>query len=208
MVKKFLKKLYNGISFLIYSIKSKLLLVKYKNKKPISNTLLIVAHPDDEVLFFHTIIKKEKPFLVLMSSGSKSGSSLIRMREFKKAMKYYGLQYLFFTFGTNDTNDKLLNFSINEVLKLKQFDKIYTHNFEGEYGHEFHARVNKCVEALVDKKLNVPFSKNDYNKIGVLPNEVIKEKEWIFNNIYKSQSFVLEVYKDWVIKERFGEDNK
>ena len=127
-MKKFLKVIYNNVGLLLCKIKSASLIAKYRKKQPDSNTALIVAHPDDEVLFFHTIMKKEKPFVVLMCSGSGKGSSLIRMREFKRAMKYYGLQYVFFTFGSKDKRLDLLESSIKKALSLKDFSKVYSHN--------------------------------------------------------------------------------
>ena len=146
-------------------------------------------------------MKEEKPYLVLLTSG-KSG---VRMSEFKKAMKYYGVRYNYYPLDTRDTRTDKLEKYIRKELDGACFDVCYTHNSEGEYGHVMHRRVSECVRKNFDGKIIVPKKTFGESSENLLPDKVIKEKIKIFKTIYPSQDFVLEEYAQWVNHEIFEE---
>ena len=161
-------------------------------------TVLFVAHPDDEVLFFHTVLKNEKPFVALMTTGT----SLRRMKEFKKSMKHYGLDYTYFPLATRDKREELLLKKINLVLSRGSFEKAYTHGETGEYGHEMHIRVNRAVFEAFGGEIYTTVSESENASSSELSAEIIAEKEDVFKSIYQSQLFVLDMWQNWVRHEK------
>ena len=169
------------------------------DKKPIEEkTLLVVAHPDDDALFFHTVLKKEKPFVALMTTGK----SLRRMREFRRAMKYYGVNYTYFPLTSRDEREDLLLKNVRLVLSRGNFEKVYTHSQSGEYGHVMHKRVHKAVIAAFCGEIYTPVTEEENAALPLLPKEVILEKTEIFKNIYKTQIFVLDMWQNWLCREK------
>ena len=197
MVRKFLHKIYfltgkcyNLICRFFWSVRDKL-------NPPKNDSILFVAHPDDDVLFFHTFIQKHNPYVVLLTGGW----SFRRMSEFKRAMKYYKVRYKVFGLHTRDKRVHLLEKYVIDSLKISDFKMCVTHNREGEYGHEMHIRVHDTVSKNVKCCLLVP---ECHEKISCYPLDErnINEKLFIFKNFYKTQVFVLDEYKQWVINEK------
>lgn len=165
--------------------------------KPKANSILFVAHPDDDTLFFHTFIKEHKPYVVLLTTGW----SLKRIPGFKKNMKNYGVKFRFYALSARETRINLLEKYITESFSVGNFKNCATHGQNGEYGHEMHQRVHtsvsKCapceVLSTVDEKeiLNFP-----------LPESVINEKINIFKKYYKTELFVLDLYNKWMSCEK------
>lgn len=164
---------------------------------PTENAVLFVAHPDDDTLFFHTFIKNNKPYVCLMTAGWR----LRRLLCFIKAMKYYGVRYRVYDFDTKDKRENLIKNKIAKILSVGKFSIIATHNLEGEYGHEMHSRLHKCVQSVVNGTIYCPVSSE---KIGDYPlaKEIVKEKENIFNTIYVTEKYVLEWCSEWVMNEQ------
>lgn len=169
-------------------------------KKPSENTILFIAHPDDDTLFFHTFIKEHKPYVVLLTDGW----SLVRFCDFKKVMKLYGVRYRAYGLHSRDKRISLLEKYVSQSLKLNNFKICATHNAEGEYGHEMHQRVHTAVKKQVNCKLWVPALDNDIENYP-LKNEEIAEKVAIFNKHYKTELFVLDMYEKWVENEKLIE---
>ncbi len=86
-------------------------------------------------------------------------------------------------------------------MKLKQeyfFTKIFTHNSEGEYGHDDHILVNEAVTALFPEvEIYYPIKVNSYERQGktvtILNNLelykqikaiYVKNKAWTWNSDY------------------------
>lgn len=164
---------------------------------PKGKNVLFVAHPDDDTLFFHTFIKSQKPYVCLMTTGW----SLRRLPCFMKAMKYYGVRYRVFGLESKDQREELIRKNVRKVLSLGEFETIVTHNSQGEYGHEMHCRLHKCILDVTSKTLYCPVTKD---KICSYPlkTELVQEKKKIFNNIYYTEKFVLEQYTEWVVHEK------
>ncbi len=156
-----------------------------------SNSVLFVAHPDDDTLFFHTFIKRNKPYVCLMTDGW----SLRRMPCFFKAMRRYGVRYRAYPLDSRDPRDYVLRKNVQRVLRLNQFDIVATHNAEGEYGHEEHIRVHNSVIHNFKKNngnftILCPALRKDIENYPLDEKET-QEKEYIFNSIYTTESWVL-----------------
>jgi len=127
---------------------------------------IVVAHPDDEILFFSSIIETVDKIIVCFGPSSSKkvtdGRKLLQSRYPLKNIEWLNVQ------ESNDllanwNNPKLTNFGIfvtrnkNEYeknfrylaeffkKKLAEYDVVYTHNPWGEYGHEEHISVFKAV---------------------------------------------------------------
>ena len=136
---------------------------------------IIVAHPDDEVIFFSSIIKNSSQTIIcftetqdtIVSIGRKHLKTLIPLKN-----------YLFLDlketdiFNTANWNnpikfDQSLNIKSYQILKnklskiIKYGDTIYTHNPWGEYGHEEHVQVFRAIKDL-QKKYKLTIFVNGY----------------------------------------------
>lgn len=201
-MKDFIHKIYKTVGkilcvfhLLFSDIKKKIFPVKEKS-------ILFVAHPDDDVLFFNRIMKTEKPYVVLLTTGF----SLIRIREFKKAMKLYGLRFNYYPLESRDKREDKLAEIIRKEMKSGSFEKCFTHSPFGEYGHEMHQRIGRIVPENVDCRIFTTVSADEIDRPeNELSEEEKEEKTGIFNNIYSSQDFVLELYSQWVAHEKIRE---
>ena len=164
---------------------------------PKEDAVLFVAHPDDDTLFFHTWIQKEKPYVCLMTTGW----SLRRMPCFIKAMKQYGVRFRAYDMETNDQREELIVRRVKKVLSLGHFKTVASHNREGEYGHEMHRRMHRCVAAAVGGPVLCPVTKEEIGRYP-LPACAVSEKTEIFQQVYITEVFVLDEYADWVCHEK------
>lgn len=140
----------------------------------LSNSALVVAHPDDEVIFFSSILSQVDKIVIAyltcpdqpvwtegrcksISSYPLSNISCLEMTESntfdgvdwtKPEINEYGLAIN--TKRFNDTNYKK-NFSqLKERLsiELQGYKNIYSHNPWGEYGHAEHVQIYRALCAL------------------------------------------------------------
>ena len=164
---------------------------------PKEDAVLFVAHPDDDTLFFHSFIKENKPYVVLLTTGW----SLRRIPGFFKAMKFYGVRFRVYDMETCDDREKLLRRRIKYIFSLGRFKICATHNSTGEYGHKMHSRVHFAV---VSESLVPVFVPVNRYVISNYPLDVylIKEKQYIFNHFYTTESWVLDQYSMWVDNEK------
>lgn len=202
-MKKFLHSIYKIIGFILCEIHQIIFKIAIKIKPVKEKNILFVAHPDDDVLFFNRIMKNEKPYVVLLTTGF----SIIRMKEFKSTMKYYGLRYNYYGLETRDERTDKLESIIESELKNGSFEKCYSHSPSGEYGHEMHKRVGNAVRNVV-KNCRL-FTTVSADEIGEKENELSEEEKAekikIFKTIYSSQDFVLDEYSVWVSHEKTEE---
>lgn len=164
---------------------------------PKEKAVLFVAHPDDDTLFFHTFIKENKPYVVLCTAGW----SLRRLPCFFKAMRHYGLRYRAYDMGTRDKRERLLQRRVRKVFAVGNFEMCATHNATGEYGHEMHRRVHDAVVQEAKVPVLVPVEAERISNYPVTE-EILKEKQYIFRNIYTTETWVLEQYALWVSHEQ------
>lgn len=119
--------------------------------------LVIVAHPDDETIWMGGMILNSKDIDWTIFCLCR-GDDPIRAPRFKKACEYYNARGLI-----SDLEDKgLLNIekSLPEIKKRvidnfadEKFEYIFTHDYNGEYGHERHTAVHIAVKELAKEKI-------------------------------------------------------
>ncbi|XWV24974.1 hypothetical protein QJ856_gp0805 [Tupanvirus deep ocean] len=138
------------------------------NEQINANKLMIVAHPDDELIFAGKELLKEKGWKVIcVTNGSSKSENKFsftvspgtRKKEFIDVMNMLGCQYEMWDYEDNGFNanwdelsllDKLRN-AINE----NEYKIILTHNLNGEYGHVQHKKISELIHLLKPKNFYV-----------------------------------------------------
>ncbi|MGL5752637.1 MAG: PIG-L family deacetylase [Paraclostridium sp.] len=161
------------------------------------NKILFIAHPDDEILFFYEQLTNESGWLVICMTN---GDNPVRLREFIKSMENMKLQYQIWDFEDglySIWNEDRVKKKVKKILSLKSnFEKIITHNEEGEYGHLQHKQLNKYINQVYKGKNfytsgKVCFLHKNENK---LDKKDLEMKKHLINECYSSQNFILEEF--------------
>ena len=125
------------------------------NKK----ALVIVAHPDDETIWIGGTIARNKKIDWTIFSLCRA-SDHDRAPKFRRVCEYYEARSIITDL---DDEGKL---SLEEVkqeakkiilekIDFNEFDYIFTHGVNGEYGHERHIAVHLAIDELIkEKKIN------------------------------------------------------
>lgn len=118
--------------------------------------LIIVAHPDDETIWMGGTILSSKNIDWTIFCLCR-GDDPVRGSNFRKACEYYNARGII----SNLEDQGLLNIerSLPEIKKRlldnfagQSFEYIFTHNYNGEYGHERHSAVHLSAKELVNEK--------------------------------------------------------
>lgn len=128
-----------------------------KPKKSPQHKLIVVAHPDDETIFFGGLLQTPGPWHVcLCTDANADGFGATRMDHFKKVLKKLKVQG-FHQYQLPDVYERRLNQqTLQEHLsKLPIPSVVFTHNILGEYGHPHHQDVSYAVHKVFHKKCEV-----------------------------------------------------
>ena len=175
------------------------------------NSLLIVAHPDDDTIFCGgTMLTYPDWYWTVVCMTEKKGS--VRYDEFHKAMEAYR------GYGVNINSCHILGqddieqgkritekdiLPWRKVIQKQGFDPdiVFTHNRRGEYGHSAHKALSLAVNDLFPNiwEFIYPLQDQPYKtKINevALSKEILEQKNEIFNSFYKSQARIWDVLVD------------
>ncbi len=117
--------------------------------------LMIVAHPDDDVIWGGAHLMSGDYFVVCITNGRNDE----RRPEFEKMLEQSGnsgyiLEYPDKVVGQRDdwkqVWDKIEN-DVGRIMNCKKWELIVTHNKDGEYGHQHHIYTNSIVTELYNK---------------------------------------------------------
>ena len=115
--------------------------------------LCVVAHPDDETIWMGgTILKNSKWNWTILSLCRRDDDD--RMPKFKKVCDVYRAMGII-----SDLDDEILKpLEIEEVVKKikenlpsREFDYIFTHGENGEYGHIRHKEIHRAVKLMTGR---------------------------------------------------------
>lgn len=195
-------------------------LIEYNAK--FYNNLMIVSHPDDEVLWGGANLFKDKYFVVCLTNGY----NLARANDFKKILKFTknGGIILNYPDVQDDIRDKWLyvgNGIIKDMLTLisyKNWDKIITHGPDGTTGNYHHKKTCEFVTSIVKKlnKLNILYyfgkfyEKNNIPKtLNRISDEDLEHKikevsiyKSVKKTIYKLWYHMLP-FENWILATKF-----
>lgn len=189
--------------------------------------LMIVAHPDDDMLWGGAHLLEGGWLVVCITNGR----SETRASEFRKVMEATGNQGIILEYpdkvnGERDSWDKVrdgISADLSLVISAAGWEQIVTHNEKGEYGHQHHKMTHtlvldccaaqKCTENLYffgiyHKAVTVAAYESGEKEIPPdmrtrLSDGVIAEKTEILS-LYESQKGTLEglahmiPYENWI----------
>ena len=160
--------------------------------------LLIIAHPDDEVLWGGMNLLSEPGWFVICSTHL---NDPIRSREFFTTMSYCNVtRYIMFDVKDEYTEnpkvaDKLYDRSLFDTfikkLSSKSWKVVLTHNESGEYGHEHHRKVHRLVKKYFKaSKFFALGPKLSASEIEIKRKSLVfyKKTQSICNTIYNKKS--------------------
>ena len=184
---------------------------KVNAKEP--KNLMIVAHPDDEVIFGGAHLINEKYTVVCITCGKVD----YRVDEFTEVMGKTNDDYIMLGYDdrvniTGPISDWSYQYdqiyaSLKEIIESEDWDKIVTHNPDGEYGHLHHKLTSEIVTNITGKNKLIYFGhwyKNGdtYNRISdELYNIKVNE---LLSVYYRSQGVALNynsgmfAYENWI----------
>ena len=164
--------------------------------------LVIVAHPDDETIWMGgtLLMNKSKWNTTITSLCRKTDED--RAPKFKKVCEILNAKGLM-----SDLEDKNLNsLPLNEITKRinrlsprKNYDYIFTHGKNGEYGHIRHKEVHNSVDKMIKnkqlscnkllffsyiKKNKICSANKNSDKLIRLKDNILSEKKYLIHNIY------------------------
>ncbi len=188
-------------------------LVDIDKIKNIEN-LMIVAHPDDETFWAGDFISKEKSLVLCITNGGND----VRKKEFLDVMKETNNYGIILEYPDNpnqikdnwsEVKDSIYN-DLHYLVSLKSWNKVITHNPEGEYGHLQHKFTsmmvtNICVEVKQIDNLYYFEKYMTREKVKeekvLLTEKEIKEKSRLMQ-MYTSQSYSYQTFKHMIGYER------
>ncbi|MDZ4676494.1 MAG: PIG-L family deacetylase [Oligoflexia bacterium] len=159
-------------------------------KKP--SALVVVAHPDDEAIFFGGLIlsKKYDWHVICVTDGNADDMGDFRIGQFKKSCKALGAKKAE-CWGFPDIFEHRLDVHalIEKLLTLKKFNKVFTHGILGEYGHAHHQDVSYATHKVFSKNTSVySVAYNIQPEIKLtLTADLYKKKQKILWDIYKDE---------------------
>lgn len=188
--------------------------------------VMFVAHPDDDALWGgkHLVENGDKYLVVCITCG------VVKQRadEFESAMNKTNSKYIMLgwpdkTNGEKDNWDSSydgITKDVQDILALKDWKLIVTHNPDGEYGHIHHKMTNAIVTDNAKKEKLMYFGKYhkkaDMEKYqsSMIPMDAdsLEKKEDLIS-VYKSQDFVFDmfghmnVYENWLSYEEWYNEN-
>lgn len=160
-----------------------------KSKKKFN--LIVVAHPDDETLFFAGLIQsvKTQPWKVIcVSDGNADGQGSKRAGQLAEAcrqLKVKSLEHWDFP----DIYEKRLDIGrlVARLKALENINQVYTHGILGEYGHPHHQDVSFAVHQAFANVFSVAYNCYMKKLIKLSPKQ-FQLKAQILSTVYLSET--------------------
>lgn len=168
---------------------------------------LIVAHPDDEIIWF----SPQDFDLIVIAFLARHDKPLAAYYR-KLAIEAHPLRERIILLGIEESgfwkdgkrklefqkSEQILFDSLENLKKQFLITEIYTHNIEGEYGHHDHILVNKLVSTIfhevkifsplcndkINDSKNIIMVKNDLNFYTKVKDLYIKNHSWTWKIDY------------------------
>ncbi len=180
-----------------------------------TNKLMIVAHPDDELLWGGAHLIDDDYLVVCVTCGVNKK----RVKEFVSVMNVTNDKYLMLGYPDKRKNERDnwngvysdIQKDLNKIIKYKNWDLIVTHNPQGEYGHIHHKMTSTIVTNIANhdklQYFGIYYSKlrleSENPKLDSISDEKLYEKEKI-SLLYTSQKNVINnlghmmKYENWI----------
>lgn len=213
MVKKQYKYINYYIFIIIITIISTfyLVFIMQNNQYKDINNLIIISHPGDEVLWSGAALYNDNYLVVCISCGNNIKQDIEFIRVISKTNnKFIMLNYKEYDNKTqvNWSNNNIYN-DLKNIINIKQWNKIITHNPDGEYGNYQHIIISNYVTELSNNNLyyfnhyhTKKEIKNYYNKLIPITDEELINKENLIR-IYNSSKDELAMFNHYYVYEQF-----
>lgn len=189
------------------------------NKLELNKSVLIVAHPDDEILWFSSILNDVKKIIFVFKGSSnkiieQGRNKVLYLRALPYSDKIINLnideadvlnstnwkmpQQTFYGIQTKSKKYKENFHLIKNKLEneLNGFDNVITHNPWGEYGHEDHIQVFRVTTDLMNRlKFSLWVSKYFSEKTIPLIYQSLNYISKDFSNKYINEDFCTKIEK-------------
>ena len=117
--------------------------------------LMIVAHPDDEILWGGDELRRENYVVVCLTNGDND----VRRKEFFSVMKQSGDKGIILSFPDKVAGKRSdwkkeytqIEKEVEQLMKSREWKKIVTHNPDGEYGHNHHKMTSRIVTDIAEE---------------------------------------------------------
>jgi LmbE family N-acetylglucosaminyl deacetylase len=138
--------------------------------------LMIVAHPDDEVLFGGLQLLQYNWKVICITNKSNP----TRKYEFEQVMHLTNSDYEMWDYLDEMYKPFLNQLLINDIKSaITGYDYILSHNPDGEYGHPHHIQINRILTSILNEFYVFNFGKFDSGRLT-------RKKELL--KIYQSQN--------------------
>lgn len=163
-----------------------------KKKELSAYRLLVVAHPDDETLFFSAPLLnlKNKPWrVVCVTDANADGFGKARALQFKKACKMLGVKN-YEQWDFPDIYDQRLDLDRlkEKLLNLPTPFEVYSHGVTGEYGHPHHQDLGYLTSQIFKCSVWAPAYNCKADKVMALSEKQYQLKSKIYSEIYGGET--------------------
>lgn len=163
--------------------------------------LLIIAHPDDDAIFFGDwLIKNGKQAKVVCLTCS---NDPVRFSEFKKCLSLAGVKH-FECFENKPSlnvfqNEKQIYENLSRIKNETNWEEIVTHNIYGEYGHIQHIQTHEIVKKIFNQEKIYVYYHSTKKSNGFGKNKLletyISQKQYGIDEIRNSECTGSDWYK-------------
>jgi hypothetical protein len=117
------------------------------------NKLLVIAHPDDETLFFGgLLLRHQNQFkVILVTDANADQRKNERMLEFQKALELLGVKHYAMLDFPDIYSQRIDLDALEKILvaeNANNYEQVFTHNIIGEYGHPHHQDISYVVHKV------------------------------------------------------------
>ena len=166
--------------------------ISYKN-------IMIVAHPDDEILWGGANLFKDRFFVVCLTNGY----NLARANDFREILKFTNNSGIILNYPDLQNDKKIKDDwsevkngmikDLNTIINYKYWNKIVTYGPEGTTGHPHHKKTSKYVTKIA--KDNNKYKNLYYFGKFYLKNRIPKHLSRISDNDLNIKMKEVEIYK-------------